>query len=96
MTLVETGAILFYKVYLRLTHEVEVRTEAFECCAVEFFAVIRVSHADHQFSAFLQGFTVQINSTVFGYEPVDVVTGSNNTCTLGQYVRDLRYALICD
>ena len=67
---------------------------AVEGCLVESLLCRGVSHRDNQSRTLLQALAIQINSTILGYKPVDVVTGSNNTSTLGENVRNLRYALV--
>ena len=69
---------------------------AVERCLVESLLGRWVSHRDDKASTLLQALAIQINSTILGYKPVDVVTGSNNTCTLGENIRNLRYTLIGD
>ena len=61
---------------------------AVERCLVEGLLSRWVSYRDDKASTLLQALAIQINCTILGYEPVDVVTGSYYTGTLGENVRD--------
>ena len=67
---------------------VVVATVAVECCLVQSLLCRGVSNRDDKASTLLQALAVQINSTILGYEPVDVVTGGYHTSALCEDVRD--------
>ena len=67
---------------------VVVRTVAVEGCLIEGLLCRWVSHRDNKTGTLLQALTIQIYSTILGYKPVDVVTSSNDTCTLGEDIRN--------
>ena len=58
------------------------RAEAFEGCAVELFAVIRMGDADEKLGAFLHRLSVEIHGSVFGDYVVDVRSGGNHSAAL--------------
>ena len=73
-----------------------VRAIAVEGSLVESLLCRWVSHRDDEASALLKALAIQVYCTILGYEPVDVVTGCNNTSTLGEDIRNLRYTLVGD
>ena len=53
-------------------HPDVVRAEALECCAVQFFAVVRMGDADELLGAFLEGFAVEVHCSVLCHDIVHV------------------------
>lgn len=71
-----------------------VRAEALESSAVEGLAGIRVGDADDQLGTLLQALAIEVDGTVFGDEPVDVVAGRDDAGTFGQDRSDLADTLV--
>ena len=71
-----------------------VRAEALERGAVEGLAGIGVRDADDQLGALLEALAVEVDGTVFGNQPVDVVAGRDDAGALGQDRSDLADALL--
>ena len=53
-------------------HPDVVRAEALECCAVQFFAVVRMGDADELLGTFLEGFPVEIYCSVLCHDIMHV------------------------
>ena len=74
-----------------LADEVVVRAEAFESGAVQLFLMVGMGDADDCLGSFLEGFAVEVDCSVLGHEPMDVVAGGHDTGTWsenGGYLAD--------
>lgn len=80
----------------RFLEMVIVGAEAFEGGTVKFFPVVGMSYADYEFGTLLKGLSVEIDGTVFGNEPVDVVSGCHYACSGVEYRRDFADSLVRD
>ena len=68
---------------------VVVRAVAVERCLVQCLLSRWVGYRDNQASALLKALAVEVYCAILSNKPVDVVTGSNNTCTLGKGICNL-------
>ena len=70
------------------------RSETLESGTVQTLARIGMGHADDEFRPLLKALSVEVDCTVFGNQPVDVVTGGHDTCTFSQDGSNLADTLV--
>ena len=73
------GAILLFQTYI-----VVVGAETLEGCLFQLLTEDWVGDRNQEFGPLLQRFAIEVHGAVLGYKPVNVVTGGDRACAIGE------------
>ena len=68
--------------------------ESLEGSLFKLLTVVGMGHGNDGLGTLLEALAVEIDGTVLGHEPVDVVAGGDNACAGGEDRSDLAQALV--